>query len=323
MRIANVTIARNYTNTLGSGLSKLSALSEKVYTAAKFTSMAEDTASGVRAFTLRRNLAKLDTDRDNVKTAMSTFEAAEKSLLQISNMSHNVQELFEEAMNPMQTTDRNIIANQLEEIRDQFLTIANGQFSDLYMFGGTNTKSDVKPFELVTTNPPKLLYNGKDVVAGAPIAETKAYIDIGLGLTLDGTTGEVNPNTAFESSISGLESFGYGEDNIILRLTEMINVLRTDGFDAEVGGKYLDNYIESANTVRTQITRLGADYSYLEFNVSRMNELEINLKSRQNDVETVDPAAAIMDFEMQQYVYNAALQMGSRILQPTLFSFLN
>ena len=48
-----------------------------------------------------------------------------------------------------------------------------------------------------------------------------------------------------------------------------------------------------------------------------------NLTERINSIEYVDSAEAILDYQMQKYTYQAALQMGTQILQPTFLDFMN
>jgi flagellar hook-associated protein 3 FlgL len=54
----------------------------------------------------------------------------------------------------------------------------------------------------------------------------------------------------------------------------------------------------------------------------RLEDQDFNLQERQVDVEGIDPAEAIINFETQKFAYNAALQMGARIIQPSIFDFM-
>ena len=47
-----------------------------------------------------------------------------------------------------------------------------------------------------------------------------------------------------------------------------------------------------------------------------------SLLERAEDIEYVDPGDAIMDFYMQQYAYNAALSMGTKILSKSFIDFM-
>jgi flagellar hook-associated protein 3 FlgL len=326
MRITNSMVSRNYTKTLDSNRSLLNHFSNQIISGRRFNTMSEDTASGVRAMQVRRSLARIDAYMDNAKAAKSQLTAAETTLMQISDLSHNVTEKYVQAINGTNgPRERDIIATELEKLQEELLALVNGRFSDRYMFGGTNTVT--APF--TTDNLGNLYYNGVDVKelhAGHPLMEDSAYMDVGLGVLFtdpDDPT-QVNPNTAYQHTLVGAQFLGTGPDNLYLVLGEMITSLRQgEGFNAEEAGSILDRFQESAANVNVAITKLGSDSKYLDFTINRLESEQINLYERQTQLEAADPEEAIMNFKMQEYVYNAALQMGQRLLQPTLFSFIN
>ncbi len=326
MRITNSMVSRNYNKSLHSNRSLLDRFSNQIISGRKFDTMAEDTASGVRAMQVRRSLSRIDAYMDNAKAAKSQLTASETTLMQISDLSHNVSEKYIQAMNGDNgAQEREIIATELEKLQEELLSLVNGRFADRYMFGGTNTVS--APF--TTDNLGDLFYNGVDVKelhAGHPLMEDSAYMDLGLGVlfTDKNDPTQVNPNTAYKHTLVGAQFLGTGPDNLYLVLGEMITSLRQgEGFNAAEGGGLLDRFNASAANVNVAITKLGSDAQYLDFTIDRLESEQINLYERQTQLEAADPEEAIMNFKMQEYVYNAALQMGQRLLQPTLFSFIN
>ena len=326
MRITNNMVTRNYTKGLHTNLSRLSTYNQQIISGRRFNVMSEDTASGVRAMQTRRSLARIESYRNNAKDTNITFAAAETTMLNISNINHTVTSKYVNGITgTMGAEEREIIANELDKLRDEMVSCANGQFADRYLFGGTNVNS--APFALDKTTG-MLTYNGVDVMSITKTHELfqdASYVDIGLGLNFKdtGNPQQVNPNSAFKNSFVGLDFLGTGSDNLILKLGEMIDELKSPGFDVNKAGKLLDEYKASSNNMGVALTKLGADTAFLEFTVDRLDSEELNLKTRQEIIEARSPEEAIMDFKMQEYVYNAALQMGQRLLQPTLFSFIN
>lgn len=331
MRVANSTVARNYTTSLNKNLASLVDANYKVANGRKFNSMADDTASGVRALGVRRNLAQLSSYMDNAKNAQTKFDAAEKAIGQVANLAQDVFARFNYAINGTNGgTEREIIANEFERIREEILTSANGQYADRYLFGGTNTQS--RPFSV--NDDGELMYNGervKDINRSDPtgkhaeILNDAGYVDVGLGLTMQGNSNSVVTNSAFKNTINGLDFMGTGENNLYDTVTEIITALRDPNFDSSSQkiGDLLDKIRDVGNDVTLVRTKMGADAQYLEFTVTRLDTEEDNLIRRMEDLEFADPSEAIMDFNMRQYVYQAALQMGSKLLQPTIFSFIS
>lgn len=326
MRITNTTIARNYTSNLNKNLERLNTSSSKVG-GRKYNTMAEDPSSAVRAMIVRRNLAKVESYIDNTKNVQATFTSAESSLMQISGMTADIRGLYTSVDGGEGPEDLKIIASQLERYRDEIVSLANSQFSDNYLFGGTNTKSP--PFSFDDDN--NLLYNGvkvADINKNDPqyayLFEDAAYIDLGLGMTMkDGIQSQgVVENSAFKTTLVGLDFLGAGKDNIINVMQEMIDSIKGGDYNAEKSGALLTRFNAAAENVSVSLTNLGSDTQYLDFTLSRLEDQKFSLTERQDTLEFPDIYESVMDMEMSQYVYNAALQMGTRLFQPTLFDFL-
>jgi flagellar hook-associated protein 3 FlgL len=71
------------------------------------------------------------------------------------------------------------------------------------------------------------------------------------------------------------------------------------------------------------ITEVGSKASYLDFMTSRYETRTLDLQERQVDVEGADPASTIIKYKSQEVAYNAALQMGTKIIQPSIFDFMS
>lgn len=328
MRITNTTIARNYNSNLNRNLGRLTdSMTSVSASGRKIFSMAENTATGVRAMNIRRSLSQIDGYMDNAKNAQSKLDTADKSLETIASMSQNIYARYDYAMNGTNSTDeREIIAKEFEKLRDEILTCSNTQYADRYIFGGTNTMSS--PF--TTNGDGELMYNNvrvKDIPGEdgkyAYLLSDAAYVDVGLGMTMQGSSQDVVANSALKNTLNGLDFMGYGDNNLYDTINELIDSLREGSFDTAAAGPLLDKIKEMGNNVNLQRTSVGSDLQYLEFTVSRLEDEQTALITRQDSLEFKDSAEAIMEMEMEKYVYNAALQMGAKLLQPTLFDYIS
>lgn len=336
MRITNNSIVRNYTRNLNSNLAKLTQASDRVTSQRKFHSMAEDTTSGVRALKLRRVMEQADSYLQTTSTVSSQYASAESQMLKVNDLGQAVAERYTYALNGTNSPDEmKTFSAEISKFRDQILSCANGQFSDRYMFGGSNTAD--APFQALKDDNGKvtgLSYNGVNVADIADsegnvkpeyqyLFEDATFVDIGLGLKKDGN-GTIVESSVFQNSLNGLDFLGYGEDNIFLVCNEIIDALDSGSFtNTEYTRGLLDKITTAYKNVTLKVTDLGADTQFLNYSVDRLTDDMNNLIKRQDDLEFIDPADAIMQFKMQEYVYNASMQMGQRLLQPTLFSFIN
>ncbi|MBU4438256.1 MAG: hypothetical protein KJ779_01655, partial [Firmicutes bacterium] len=70
-------------------------------------------------------------------------------------------------------------------------------------------------------------------------------------------------------------------------------------------------------------TEIGAKSQYLEFMTSRYETQNLNLETRQTSVEGVDAASTYISFQTQKVAYSAALQMGTKIVQQSVFDYMS
>ena len=153
-----------------------------------------------------------------------------------------------------------------------------------------------------------------------------AHLDVGMNVTFSNEADptQVDPGSAFRFTLVGLSFMGNGENNMFDTITRMIEFLRApySAQNKELGGQLLNQFQETMSVANIAITNLGADTNFLTFTIDRLLDDQLNLRERQQELEIRPPDEAILDFKMQEFIYNATLQMGQRLLQPTLFDFI-
>lgn len=169
------------------------------------------------------------------------------------------------------------------------------------------------------------------IAAGTPVdlaalANEKMYIDIGLGLSYDESG--INEQSVFDSSLTGINFIGYGIDangnpkNMFVLLGQIASKLEEPTFDLNSVQPLIDAFNNQQQVLLTQITSFGSKTNFLEYAQTRLEDTSLNLNEKIEDVEYVETAEAILDFKMQEYAYMAALQMGTKIIQPTFLDFM-
>jgi flagellar hook-associated protein 3 FlgL len=71
------------------------------------------------------------------------------------------------------------------------------------------------------------------------------------------------------------------------------------------------------------LTEVGSKTTYLDFMSNRYETQTLDLDERQVKVEGADPTETIIKFKSQEVAYSAALQMGTKIIQPSIFDFMS
>ncbi|MEA4804386.1 hypothetical protein [Acetobacterium wieringae] len=340
MRITYRMMTSRYSTNLNSLSSDLDKLNTQVATGRKYARTSEDVSSAVRGYQIRRNLSKLEGYQDNIRHADDFLTNSESTLGQMESSLSEATDKILQGMNGSQSKDdRKIIATELRTIQDQLLETLNTSTSGMYLFGGSNNE---KPFEVVDG---KLQYNGKnlDALTEGSAAEKELvkslksdsmYVDIGLGVSFDETTGGVDRNTVFNYSVAGINFVGNGTSSVdgetvsnnlydlLGRIAEEFE--KPDGeysFDKvdSLNGLFKDNSLKTYQTT----TEIGAKTQYLEFMTSRYETQNFNLEERQTSVEGVDAAYTYISFQSQKVAYQAALQMGQSVVQQSVFDYMS
>ncbi|MCG2728709.1 MAG: hypothetical protein L6276_00225, partial [Acetobacterium sp.] len=211
-----------YSTNLNSLSSDLDKLNNQVVTGRKYSRTSEDVSSAVRGYQIRRNLSKLEGYQDNIRHADDFLTNSESTLGQMESSLSEATDKILQGMNGPQSDDtRKIIATELRTIQDQLLQTLNTSASGMYLFGGSNSE---KPFAVVSG---KLQYNGRnldDLNEGTPaeielvesLKRDSLFVDIGLGVTFDESTGEVDRNSVFNYSTAGINFVGNGTNSSVI-----------------------------------------------------------------------------------------------------------
>ena len=129
---------------------------------------------------------------------------SESSLMELNKI---LQTAYERAMQAStdvtDDTDKQAIAAEVREMRDQVLSVGNSKVSNKYVFGGYNTSS--APFTVDETTG-ALKYNGLDVSASSAALADEAEQHIGFEIGFDMT---------IDVSTNGLELIGAGRQQYL------------------------------------------------------------------------------------------------------------
>lgn len=341
MRITYRMMTSKYSTNLNSLSSDLDKLNTKVATGRKYARTSEDVSSAVRGYQIRRSLAKVSGYQDNIEHANGFLTNSESALGQIESSLSEATDKILQGMNGTQSEgDRKIIATELRTMQNQLLETMNTSVTGVYLFGGSNSE---KPFSVVNG---KLQYNGQnlddlneatlaDAAAVQSLKQDSLYVDIGLGVAFDQTTGAVDRNSVFNYSIPGLNFIGNGTnstaisgENVSNNLYDLLGRIATEfekgdtEYSVDKVGSLYGLFKENSLKTYKATTEIGAKTQYLEFMTSRYETQNFNLEERQTTVEGVDAAYTYIAYQSQKVAYSAALQMGQSVVQKSVFDYM-
>ncbi len=321
MRLTNAMITNNYLKNLNRNTKELTDLNTKVTAQRKFLKMSDDPAAALAAFGVRKQLARIDMYGKTLDDSQGLLDEAEVSL---STINDTVTESFTQVMQGITGTSdetaRKVIAASLRSHQEMILGAANAKYSDKYVFGGEGFEE--VPFSLDGSG--NLQYHGQNVDTGTFGSESR-YVDIGLGMTI--SSGVVVPQSALDTAYSGAALLGTGMDgngipnNLYQLLGEIADKLESG--DLTNIDLYTQKLEAKSNDIRMQYVGIGEKANYISFFNDRLDREKIAASTKQNALEVLSLEEGIMQFSQQELVYNACLQMGTKILQPSLLDYLS
>jgi len=335
MRITYKMMTTKYTTNLNNMSTELDKLNTQVASGRKFAKTSDDTSSAIKAYQIRRDMAKVEGYQNNVAHAKDFLTNSETNLDDINATVSDATVKILEGKNGTQSPEtRKIIANELRVMQDQMLDTLNSSVSDSYIFGGSNTAE--KPF---TVEAGKLFYNKVDVDSLADgsaelkkLATDSLYVDVGLGMSFD-AAGVVNKNSVFSYSTPGINIVGNGtttidginepvSKNLYNLLGKIATEFESDSYSSDTVDKLFGQFQKASNQANQVTTEIGSKTNYLNFMTDRYVAQDLNLQTRQTKVEGIDAAYTYIAFQTQKVAYQAALQMGSSIIQSSVFDYM-
>lgn len=338
MRISDRQTTRNYLSYLEKAKTAYSETNERIASGCRFTRMSDDVSAATKALRVSVEQSKSEEYYSSVCAVSEQLTTTEDALTSINNILTKVHTKVLSAQNGTSgDSGRTALANEIEDLRDELLQIANTTYNDAFVLGGAS--AGTAPFSTDASG--NLLYNGIDVntvehdgngyyyMNGSTRTEIPMdgdrYVDIGLGLSMTGSA--VNSDTAIKTSYSGLEILGYGKDvngntnSVFNILTQLADNL-TD-YDEDTVGNYDDKLLSFSETFTGYLTDIGAKTSFLDTVKNRLSNNIDTYDSQINRLVGIDDAKEAINQTTNDYVLKAILSIGSEIIPVSLMDFLN
>jgi len=203
-----------------------------------------------------------------------------------------VRDLTVQALNGGNSTDesREALAVEIDNIKATLIGEANTKYMNRPVFGGTTSGS--------------VAYDGTGTYKG----------DAGQ------TTRTVGPNSKVRIETTGPEAFGTGNTQLFQVLTDLSRDIRAnDNTSLDTDLTSLD---KAHDLLKSTLSDVGARYNRVTQMKQSAEDHLLSVSSQLSDIEDVDLPKAIMELQIQQTSYQAALAATAKVIQPSLIDFL-
>ena len=242
----------------------------------------------------------------------SALENATNSLRRITTLIQSA------STGTMSDSDRQAVKAEMETEISTLVDSLNTNFGGKYVFSGMNTTT--KPFEISRDANGQMTgiqyqgtvdetdANGNVVPVKADLSRTIAT-GVDVSLKTDGRQLMNEQGTPAE------------KDDLGTFLTDVLKDLDANDTEA-LSGKLLARSNSETENVVNMRTEIGAISNRLKSAQERNTSENINLKSIRSNKQDVDLAEKYMEFTMEQQAFQAALSMGTKILQTNILDYL-
>lgn len=345
MRVADSTTQRNYLYYLDQAKTNYATTNARIASGARFTTISDDVSAGTRVLRVRADRAKAEEYLNTVKAVNEQLSVTENSIIAINSVLQAVHTKILKAENATTgDSGRETLAGEIKNLQSEVLQYLNTKYNNTYVLGGSASAN--APFTVDETSG-ALKYNGVEVskiyydsasgnymyddggMSKVVPMDSDIYADVGLGLRMVGS--DVQSDTAFKVSYSGLEIIGISKDgtaptgesnNIYDLLTKIREAMTSSDYLTTLGT--LDTELTAKkDTFGKFITDVGTKTSYLETLEESLNTKIDSYTSQISTLMGVDDAREATNQTLNDYVLKAVLSMGSKILPLSLMDYLN
>jgi flagellar hook-associated protein 3 FlgL len=290
------TVAR-YLFKQGQALSKR----QEIVASGKRVNRPSDDPTGMgRILDYRKTISTLEQYKRNIAQARVRVETSETVL---DGVSEWVQKAIAVARdNTPGTGDSEswqAAAQDVDNIREQVLSLANTKIGGIFIFGGRQT--DTTPF-IHTIATDQITYTG----------DNTANADMHMA---------VGENAEITIKANGEEIFN-GAQDVFLALKDLKDELNQPVPDTAVI-RGIQSRLEEAALQIEKIRGLGSTtYKRLEITESQLDQFIVNYEKLQSDTENADMAQAILELQSQETAYQTSLGVAAQTIQKTLLEYL-
>ena len=251
----------------------------------------------------RQTLASIDQYQTNIQSGKTRLDVTEATLALVDDLLQVVRAVGQTEAGGT-TESRQLAADEVKNLYDQILDLANSKSNDDYMFSGYQTKT--APFSrddslLTTFDKYTITYNGDTGDAQFIVANnTEVTMNAdGQPLFHAAAGGGVNLFDAMRDLIVGLEN---DDAAAISAQTSMIDQARTQV-----------NNIRAANS---------SIYYQLEITERHWQNYKPKIQDLMAKEEEADITKAVVELQNIELAYQTTLATAARIIQPGLIQFL-
>lgn len=291
-RVTESSIHTRVLNNLQRSISKGQKIQEQLSSGKQINRPSDSPTGTVSSMQLRGESRANQQYSRNADDGVGWLSTLDSTLTSASTLVNRARDLTVQGLssgsNSVQSNEA--LASEIDQIKSSLVGYANTKYLDRPVFGGTTT-GDV------------------------------AYDPTGTYVGDDGqTTRTVGVNSKVRVDANGPEAFGTGDTQLFTVLQNISDSIRSGDTDAL--NDNLQKLDSASDLMKNTLSDVGARYNRVTQMKQSAQDRLLSITSQLSDVEDIDLPKTIMDMQLQQTSYQAALAASAKVIQPSLIDFL-
>ncbi|WP_226037127.1 flagellar hook-associated protein FlgL [Aquibacillus saliphilus] len=294
MRVTQSMLSNNMLRNLSNSYNNLDKYMDQLSTGKKINKPSDDPVVAMKGMNYRSQVGNVEQYQRNINEVHTWMDNSDASLDEATQALQRLRELSVQASNgTYEDGQRKNIAEEVDQLKDHLVEIANTKVNDKYIFNGTSTTE--KPVTV----------DGDGIVTNVSENEQAVNIEVTSGTKLQTN---INPTNVFgEQLFNDIEAFSAA--------------LKSGTADEELNS-FITDIDANIDNVVNERADLGARMNRLELIEDRLETQGISATRMMSNNEDANLEEVIIKLTSQESVHRAALSSGSRVIQPTLLDFL-
>jgi flagellar hook-associated protein 3 FlgL len=289
-RVTNQMTALQSQQHLQAGAVRLSQAQERATSLDKLTRPSDDPTATAEALRVKSLQSALAQHSRNVADGDGWLSTTDSALIAADSLMAKVRELTLQGANgSLSPNAKEAVAVELEGLKADLLGVANTSINGRSVFAGTSD-------------------------AGVAFRADYSW----TGTAGSSVTRRIGPETTVAVDSDGSAAFGTGASSVFALIDDIATSLRTGGDVAS----HLTTVDARVSGLRSVQSDMGARHAQLLRAEDTLMDTKVALESQRAGLEDLDLGQAVLDLQLQNNSYQAALQVTAKVLQVSLMDFL-
>lgn len=311
MRVTDSLMSKSFLRNLSANTENVMKYQNQLSTLKEVSKPSDDPLKVSKILDLNNSIIQNDQYKTTINDAIQWTNVQDSALSSATESMQRIKTLIQYSANgTLSSEDRQANKAEIESEIHAVVDALNTNFGGRYVFAGMNTTE--VPFKIDTDAAGEI--SGISYHNGVPDSNASGNLsrEIAPGVSVELNT----DGRAFMNEQGTVDS----PNNLGSFFNDVIKALNTD--NTEELSNLLDRADQEIENVVSNRSKTGSIFNRLNATLERNDSEKLNLKTMLSENQDIDLAEKYMEYTMESTAYQAALSMGTKILQTSILDYL-